>query len=89
MVAEPRRSGFVTWVLIGLVVILVLGTAGAVALPVFRCQNCRPTPGEPSKRRVRIDNRFVATDRPCDWCNNRAKMTGLSSVIYAVQRSRR
>jgi hypothetical protein len=92
MVAEHRRSGFVVWVLIGLVVVLVMGTAGAVALPVFRCMNCRvgfPAPDQPPVRRVRVDGKFVVTDRPCDWCNNRMKMTGLSCLIYAAQRSRR
>ena len=92
MVAEPRRSGFVTWLLIGLVVVLGLGTAGAVAVPVFRCMNCRVTSagsGLPLVRRVRMEGKFVTTDRPCDWCNNRMKVTGLSCLIYVAQRSRR
>ena len=92
MVDEPRRSGFVTWLLIGLVVVLVLGTAGAVALPIFRCFNCRVGRQDPSEvpvRRVRIDGRFVATDRPCGWCNNRSKVTGLTRLINVLQNERR
>jgi hypothetical protein len=43
----------------------------------------------PPVRRVRVDGRFVETDRPCDWCNNRMRMTGLNCLIYVGQRSRR
>lgn len=93
MVAEHRRSGFVVWLLIGLVVFLVLGTAAAVSLPVFRCMNCRITragnPQDPPQRRIRSEGKFVVTDRPCDWCNNRMKVTGMTCLIYNFQRSRR
>jgi len=92
MVDEPRRSGFVTWLLIGLVVVLVLGTAGVVALPVFRCFNCRVSPQDPNEvpvRRVRVDGRFVVTDRPCSSCNNRMRVTGLSRLITVLQNQRR
>jgi hypothetical protein len=54
--------------------------------------NCRVgsmAPDRPAVRRIRVDGKFVVTDRPCDWCNNRMKVTGLSCLIYAAQRSRR
>ena len=88
MVAEPRRSSFVTWLLIGLVVALGLGTAGAVAIPIFRCPTCRLvvlTSGELPVRRVRVEGKWRNTDAACGCCANRMRVTGLTYAIHRIR----
>jgi len=87
MDAEPRRSGFVTWLLIGLSVFLVVGTAGAVAMPVVRCPACRfvqQNPGTTPVKRIRIDGKWRTTDGACPCCADRRRVT---AVAYAIQQS--
>lgn len=92
MIAEPRRSGVMVWMLVGLAGLLGLTTAAAVSIPVFKCTHCRMmrrNPAEPPSRWVRIDGRFVVSDRACGACAGRKKLTGLSWLIRAVQAERR
>src|SRR5262245_47299073 len=80
MADEPRRSGFVTWLLIGLVVLLVLGTAGAVTLPILRCPACRMVQrneNEAPVKRVRLDGKWRTTTDACPCCVDRKKVTAV------------
>jgi hypothetical protein len=85
---EPQRSSVLTWLLIGLVVVLSLGTVGAVALPIARCPECRsPKPGLDGVplRRIRIDGKWTVSDAPCGCCANRGRVTILT---YGLSQAR-
>lgn len=90
--SEPRRSSVLTWILIGLVVALVLGTAAVVCVPILRCPNCRKVQVDSKGtlvRHLRIDGRYKISDQPCLCCDNRMRVTAVTYGIYAYQMQRR
>lgn len=92
--ANPGRSGVGTWILIGLAVVLVLGTAGAVSIRFARCPECHTTvgPDRTVNRMVRVEGRWTRSDdRPCGCCGSvgrRGRVTLLSYVLSQARHQR-
>jgi len=75
----------------GIGVVLVLGTAGAVALPVLRCPSCRlvlRNSGELPVRRVRIEGKWTDSNVACPCCVDRRKVTALNFIVTALSQQR-
>ena len=92
MVMDHERSSILTWILIGLVLILGLGTVAIVAVPIGRCPECYTGPGGPDCamiRRVRVAGAGqTSPDAPCDCCNNRGTRGRVTILRYGLSQVR-
>ena len=83
---DHRRSSVLTRVLIGLVLLLGLGTVGIVAVPFARCPECYI--GQ-SGRRVRVSGEWqTSPDAPCDCCNSRGRRGRVTLLNYGLSQAR-
>jgi hypothetical protein len=86
MVMDYHRSSVLTWILIGLVLILGLGTVGVVAVPFARCPECYTAP---NGRQVRVGGVWqTSADAPCDCCNSRGKRGRVTLLTYGLSQAR-
>lgn len=89
---DHHRSSVLTWILIGLVLLLGLGTVGLVAVPFARCPECFTTPGGLDGgmvRRVRVGGQWqTSPDMPCDCCARRDKRGRVTLLTYALSQAR-
>lgn len=84
-----RHSGFLTGLLIGLVVVLILGTIGAVVIPLARCPECRSPQHLPDGtllRRIRIQGKLQVSDAPCGCCADRGRVSLLRYGLSQAER---
>ena len=92
MVMDHHRSSLLTWILIGLVILVGLGTVGAVAVPFARCPECFTTPSGPNGtmiRTVRVAGEWRASsDAPCGCCNSRGKRGRVTLLSYGLSQAR-
>ena len=92
MVMDHNRSSVLTWILIGLVLVLGLGTAGLVAVPIARCPECYTVPGGPDGapiRRIRVAGTWeISPDEPCGCCSSRGKRGRVTFLTYGLSQAR-
>jgi len=92
MVMDSNRSSVLTWILIGLVLILGLGTVGIVAVPFARCPECFTAPtgaGGAMVRRVRVAGKWeTSPDAPCGCCAGRGKRGRVTLLTYGLSQAR-
>jgi hypothetical protein len=91
MVMNHNRSSVGTWILIGLTLILGLGTAGIVAVPIARCPECFTMSGPDGARirRVRVAGTWeTSPDAPCDCCSSRGKRGRVTILNYGLSQAR-
>ncbi len=89
---ERNRSSVLTWILIGLVLLLGLGTVGVVAVPFARCPECFTVSDRPDGgtiRRVRVSGQWqTSPDAPCDCCGRRGKRGRVTLLTYGLSQAR-
>jgi hypothetical protein len=91
MTMDHNRSSVLTWFLIGLILLLGLGTVGVVAVPFARCPECitGSTLDGAMIRRVRVGGTWqTSADAPCDGCGRRDKRGRVTLLRYGLSQAR-
>lgn len=87
---EPRRSGVLMGVLIGLVVVFGLGTVAVVAVPFARCPECYSTKELDGTvvRNVRVAGKWETSDTECGCCGKRVGRGKVTLLKYGLSQAR-